>query len=85
MSLQAMWGYGEIYFDDAIYFERNVKMNDTIFPDINIWYLILFHEKLVQSSNWSDIESVIEKYVSGKLSLITITENNLIKHLLIFL
>lgn len=56
----------EIYFDDAIYFERNVKMNDTIFPDINIWYLILFHEKLVQSSNWSDIESVIEKYVSGK-------------------
>lgn len=45
-------------------------MNDTIFPDINIWYLILFHEKLVQSlnqsSNWSDIESVIENYVSGK-------------------
>ena len=60
-----VWGR-EIYFDDAIYFERNVKMNDTIFPDINIWYLILFHEKLVQSSNWSDIESVIEKYVSGK-------------------
>lgn len=60
-----VWGRG-IYFDDAIYFERNVKMNDTIFPDINIWYLILFHEKLVQSSNWSDIESVIEKYVSGK-------------------
>lgn len=58
-----------IHFD-AIYFERNVKMNDTIFPDINIWYLILFHEKLVQSlnqsSNWSDIESVIENYVSGK-------------------
>lgn len=62
-------GVRRIHFD-AIYFERNVKMNDTIFPDINIWYLILFHEKLVQSlnqsSNWSDIESVIEKYVSGK-------------------
>lgn len=62
-------GVRRIHFD-AIYFERNVKMNDTIFPDINIWYLILFHEKLVQSlnqsSNWSDIESVIENYVSGK-------------------
>lgn len=62
-------GVQRIHFD-AIYFERNVKMNDTIFPDINIWYLILFHEKLVQSlnqsSNWSDIESVIENYVSGK-------------------
>lgn len=62
-------GVRRIHFD-AIYFERNVKINDTIFPDINIWYLILFHEKLVQSlnqsSNWSDIESVIEKYVSGK-------------------
>ncbi|MGE9902757.1 AbiH family protein [Streptococcus alactolyticus] len=62
-------GVRRIHFD-AIYFERNVKMNDTIFPDINIWYLVLFHEKLVQSlnqsSNWSDIESVIEKYVSGK-------------------
>lgn len=62
-------GVRRIHFD-ADYFERNVKMNDTIFPDINIWYLILFHEKLVQSlnqsSNWSDIESVIEKYVSGK-------------------
>ncbi|MCO4505092.1 hypothetical protein Si121_00379 [Streptococcus infantarius subsp. infantarius] len=62
-------GVRRIHFD-AIYFKRNVKMNDTIFPDINIWYLILFHEKLVQSlnqsSNWSDIESVIENYVSGK-------------------
>lgn len=62
-------GVRRIHFD-TIYFERNVKMNDTIFPDINIWYLILFHEKLVQSlnqsSNWSDIESVIENYVSGK-------------------
>lgn len=62
-------GIRRIHFD-AIYFKRNVKMNDTIFPDINIWYLILFHEKLVQSlnqsSNWSDIESVIENYVSGK-------------------
>lgn len=62
-------GVRRIHFD-AIYFERNVRMNDTIFPDINIWYLILFHEKLVQSlnqsSNWSDIESVIENYVSGK-------------------
>lgn len=62
-------GVRRIHFD-AIYFERNVKMNDTIFPDINVWYLILFHEKLVQSlnqsSNWSDIESVIENYVSGK-------------------
>lgn len=62
-------GVRRIHFD-TIYFERNVKMNDTIFPDINIWYLILFHERLMQSldlsSNWSDIESVIEKYVSGK-------------------
>lgn len=62
-------GVRRIRFDDT-QFNRNTKMNDTILPDINIWYLILFHEKLMQSldssSNWSDIESVIEKYVSGK-------------------
>lgn len=62
-------GVRRINFDD-IQFDKKFKMNDTIFPYINIWYLILFHEKLMQSldssSNWSDIESVIEKYVSGK-------------------
>lgn len=42
------------------------KSMDEIFSDINIWYLILFNEHLAQSSNWSDIESVIEKYVSKK-------------------
>lgn len=65
-------GVRRIHFD-TIYFERNVKMNDTIFPDINIWYLILFHERLMQSldlsSNWSDIESVIEKYINSKIIL----------------
>lgn len=65
-------GVRRIHFD-ADYFERNVKMNDTIYPDINIWYLILFHERLMQSldssSNWSDIESVIEKYINSKIIL----------------
>lgn len=68
VSTSYVW-VGIMNFDDT-QFNRNTKMNDTIFPDINIWYLILFHEKLMQSldssSNWSDIESVIEKYVSGK-------------------
>lgn len=41
------------------------SMNEFL-SDINIWYLILFNEHLAQSSNWSDIESVIEKYVSIK-------------------
>lgn len=50
-----------------LYFENiNINISPQIFPDINIWYLILFHECTRQSSNWSDIESVIEKYVSSK-------------------
>lgn len=57
---------GEEMFDKWYFESINFNMSSQIFPDINIWYLILFHENLKQSSNWSDIESVIEKYVSGK-------------------
>lgn len=53
--------FGKLYFENI-----NLNISPQIFPDINIWYLILFHERTRQSSNWSDIESVIEKYVSSK-------------------
>ncbi|MGT2809894.1 AbiH family protein [Streptococcus intermedius] len=64
-------------FDIGIVEDFRVEFSAPLYPEINLWYLIFFYEKLNQASNWNDIESAIEKYVNR--NLLDITDDSLSK------